>query len=185
MANKAELETYAEAPFFKPDPRRIAECVAWTGGAEQQEKVFWKLAELIGDRIEYLLKETVDQNGDEMVWRRVSGGIFRSDLVEVIGGDSELFFHDSGFQFCARSPETDDYFAYDEHGIFWIYSKDPRYLAHLREAGLAERDVPLICDFGHWHVRPKNAEERLEKFIGLLRERSQFSERENPRQTGS
>ena len=137
------------------------------------------MIELIGDRIEYLLKEHIDEDEGRLIWRRTSGGIYPKDLRSVVESDSELFFHDSGFQFCARSPETGDYFAYDEHGIFWIYSEDSRYLKKLRKAGLEERDAALICDSPHWHVRPKDAKERLECFINTLLENSQFSERDD------
>jgi hypothetical protein len=178
MPSKAELDSYAGSAFFKPDPSGLADLVVWAGDAMHQERLFWVLLPIIGDRIDYLFKEHVDCKGDEMLWRRVTGGIFRDDLSEVIRSDAELFFCDSGFQFCARTPDSNDYFAYDEHGLFWIYSKDPRYLTALQDQGLANSNSPLICDFAHWHVRPKGAEQRLESFIELLQTRSQFSERE-------
>jgi hypothetical protein len=180
MANKAELNGYSEEPFFKADKDYDQErIVAWAGGAEQQEQLFWSLTEVVGERIDYLFKKEIDQDTDGIVWRRVSGGILSSDLRSAVQTDADLFFHDSGFQICLRIPDSGDYFAYDEHGIFWIYSNDERFRQSLEQAGLSERDAPLICDSGHWHVRPKDAEQRLERFIKTLVSRSRFYDRES------
>ena len=188
MANKAELNGYTEEPFYKSDkdyeePRFIA----WAGGADQQAQLFWILAEVIGERIDYLFKEEIDTNSDGIAWRRIFGGILYEDLKSVVESDADLFFHDSGFQFCLRIPESNDYFAYDDHGIFWIYSDgdDKRFLKALERAGLSERDAPLICDSAHWHVRPKNAEERLNIFIETLMSSSKFYEREDTEPSAS
>jgi len=178
-ANKAELNDYLQAPFFKVAPGGHADLVAWAGGAEQQELLFWSLTRAVGERIDYLFKEYVDKKDDRIVWRRVKGGIFFKDLEVVVQSDHEFFFHDCGFQLCVGEAEREDYFAYDEHGIFWIYSKDKRYRAALLTVGLRERDAPLICDSPHWHVGVRQTEERLEKFVGVLIEHSQFAEREN------
>jgi hypothetical protein len=179
MANKAELTGYSEKPFFKNDKGyNQGRIVAWAGGADQQKQLFWSLAEVIGERIDYLFKEGIDTNSDGIVWRRISGGILSNDLKSAIESDSDLFFHDSGFQMCLRIPDNVDYFAYDEHGIFWIYSNDERFRMILEQAGLSKRDAPLICDKEHWHVRPKDAEQRLEHFIETLLNLSKFYDRE-------
>jgi hypothetical protein len=186
MANKAELNGYTEKPFYKTDQDyEEARFIAWLGGADQQAQLFWSLAEVIGERIDYLFKEEIDTNSDGIVWRRIFGGILYEDLKSVVESDAELFFHDSGFQMCLRMPESNDYFAYDEHGIFWIYSDDKRFLKALEKSGLSERDAPLICDSAHWHVRPKNAEERLDSFIETLMNFSKFYEREDTEPSAS
>ncbi|MEW6585492.1 MAG: hypothetical protein AB1442_07735 [Nitrospirota bacterium] len=180
MANKAELNGYSEEPFYKPDKDyEEARFIAWAGGATQQAQLFWSLAEVVGERIDYLLKEEIDKNSDGIVWRRIFGGILYDDLKSVVESDEDLFFHDSGFQMCLRIPDSDDYFAFDDHGIFWIYSDDKRFLKALEKSGLSERDAPLISDSAHWHVRPKDAEERLNSFIEKLMSLSKFCERED------
>lgn len=180
MANKAELNGYSEKPFFKTDKDYDqGRIIAWAGGADQQKRLFWSLAEVIGERIDYLFKEEVDTNADGTVWRRISGGILLSDLRSAVESDADLFFHDSGFQICLRIPDSGDYFAYDEHGIFWIYANDERFRKVIEESGLSEGEAPLICDSGHWHVRPKDAEHRLEHFTDTLMKLSKFYEREN------
>ena len=186
MTNKAELNGYSEKPFFKTDKNYDQErIVAWAGDADQQKRLFWSLADIIGERIDYLFKEEIDTNSDGIVWRRISGGIFLIDLKSVVESDADLFFHDSGFQICLRIPDSGDYFAYDEHGIFWIYSNDERFRKVLEESGLSESEGTLICDTAHWHVRPKNAEERLEGFIETLMSLSKFYEREDTEPSAS
>lgn len=180
MTNKTELNGYSEEPFFKIDTDyEQVRIIAWAGGAEQQEQLFWSLAEVIGERIDYLFKEEIDADAKGSVWRRISGGILFEDLKSVVEIDTELFFHDSGFQICLRIPDSEDYFAYDEHGIFWIYSRDERFRQSLEQVGLSERNASLICDSGHWHVRPKDAEQRLERLIETLISQSKFYDRES------
>ena len=180
MANKAELNGYAEKPFYKTDKDfDQVRIIAWAGNADQQAQLFGLLAEVVDKRIDYLFKEENDRNEDGIVWRRISGGILYEDLKTVVESDVDLFFHDSGFQICLRIPESEEYFAYDEHGIFWIYSNNKGFLKVLEQSGLSEKEAPLICDSAHWHVRPKDAERRLENFIEILMKLSKSYEREN------
>ena len=95
MANKAELNDYSEKPFFKVDKTyEQGRLIAWSGGAKQQEQLFWTLIEVIGEKIDYLFKEEIDVGTDDTVWRRISGGILSGDLRSAIETDADFFFHD-------------------------------------------------------------------------------------------
>ncbi len=180
MVNKAELRGYSEEPFFKTDKDYDqGRIIAWAGDVERQAQLFWSLAEALGERIDYLLKVELDVNEKASQWRRIFGNILLSDLKVAIKSHDELFFHDSGFQICLRKPDSGEYFAYDEHGIFWIYSNDECFIKILKESGLSEREAQLICDSSHWHIRPNNAEYRLEQFIQTLIKFSQYNECED------
>lgn len=142
MVNKAELRGYSEEPFFKTDKDYDqGRIIAWAGDVERQAQLFWSLAEALGERIDYLLKVELDVNEKASKWRRIFGNILLSDLKVAIKSHDELFFHYSGFQICLRKPDSGEYFAYDEHGIFWIYSNDERFIKILKESGLSEREA--------------------------------------------
>ena len=166
---KSTVDGYEKSPFYfeekNGDSTRL---VAWVGDERSQRKVFLDLLSVIGDRIDYLLKESDGLDEEEIRWKRLQGGILRSNLVEIIEKNKEWFFGDGGFQFCARTPESSDYFAYDDHGIFWIYSDLPEFRITLERNGFEEREDDLITSAGHWHVHPKNSEFKADTFRSEL-----------------
>jgi len=142
---------------------------------EESERAFLFLLEKMGDRVEYLFKEDLESEEPNR-WLHISGGIHKDELKNLIKTFEEWFFTDSAFQFCIREPDIKGYFAYDEHGIFFIYDKDEKEV--LRKLGIADERRELLTDKGHWHVRPKDAESTLPKFKVALKETSVFCEDE-------
>ncbi len=162
---KSAVDGYEKSPFyFQEKEGGSSRLVAWVGDERSQENAFFDLLEVIGDRIDYLLKEGDGFDEEEIKWKCLQGGILHSELVQVIERNKEWFFGDGGFQFCARIAEHSDYFAYDDHGIFWIYSDIPEFRIVLEENGFEEREDDLITSTGHWHVHPKDPEIKAEKF---------------------
>lgn len=96
-----------------------------------------------------------------------------------------MFFHDSGFQICLRIQDSDDYFAYYEYGIFWIYSNDECFRKSLEQSGLSETNEHLISDPFHWNFRLKDKRQCLVRFIGISMSSSKFCEREDTEHPGT
>lgn len=162
---KSVATGYEKSPFyFEDDEADMTRLVAWVGNEESQEKVFFGLLEVMGERIDYLLKESDGAEEEEQKWKRIQGGIYRPDLLDVIKKNKEWFFGDGGFQFCARIAEQNDYFAYDDHGLFWIYSNLPEFLSVLEKNGFEKRKDDLITKSGHWHIMVKESEIKAEVF---------------------
>lgn len=162
---KSAVDGYEKPPFyFQEKEGDSTRTVAWVGDERSQEKVFFDLLNVIGDRIDYLLKEADGFDEEEIRWKRIQGGILHSNLVEVIENNKDWFFGDGGFQFCARIAEHPDYFAYDDHGIFWIYSDLPEFKIVLERNGVEEREDNLITSTGHWHIHQKDSEIKADKF---------------------
>jgi hypothetical protein len=75
----------------------------------------------MADQIEYLFKEDIQDESESNRWIRLFGGIYKSDLLKLVWEFEDWFFSDSIFKFCVREPEHEENFAYDEHGLFFIY----------------------------------------------------------------
>lgn len=118
---KATVGGYAKKPFFflehSGENRRWA---AWIAGEAEQKRAFYSLVEVIGPRVDYLLKINVGVSDDTITWERTMGGVMKDDFLRLVGRFEKWFFADGNFQICVRRAETSDYFAYDDHGIFWM-----------------------------------------------------------------
>jgi hypothetical protein len=176
---KAMRPGYAEKPFFFKSDNRI---VAWDAEEARQKALFWALLDGFGPHIEYLLKEdrrwpVPDGTVEEERWIRLTGGIEKPALAALVAGAERWFFGDSGFQLCVREAEHAGYFAYDEHGLFFLYDL-PDAAALLTRMGYTERQEELISDQPHWEARPAGAADQLALFKKALKERSAFWEDE-------
>src|SRR5262249_47430119 len=108
------------------------------------------------------------------------GGIQKRDLLDLISQRETWFFGDSGFQLCVREPDREGYFAYDEHGLFFLYDL-PHAAELLARMGFANRAAKLVSDGEHWELRPNDAEHELEDFKRALKLRSLFFSDEGDR----
>lgn len=175
---KAARDDYNEDGFFYREQNgKEWRFVVWDSSEKMQSDIFLQLVANMSDRIEYLFKEDIDDESEDLRWIRISGGIYKDNLISLIKKFDAWFFSDSCFQMCCREPEISGYFAYDEHGVFYIYNKDAE--AMLRNLGLkltSKREI--ISDKPHWHVRPKDAESSLADFKTKLKESSVFFEDE-------
>ena len=171
---KSARNDYSENPFFYTEvfegsPRTIA----WDQSTENQKKIFYSLVGLFGDRIDYLFKECTGEDSEYESWVRISGGIYKTDLIHLIEQNEEWFFNDSIFQFCFKNADCKPYVAYDEHGIFFIYDmKECEDL--LKKIGLSYSVKELISDKSHWEIRPKDCESKLKRFKKILKDNSVF-----------
>jgi hypothetical protein len=170
---KAARNAYDETAFFYSEPLEGGyRIVGWYPREKDQMKLFFLLLERMGDRIEYLFKEEDLKSENPNQWTRISGGIYKNKLKALIQKYEKWFFNDSSFQFCAREPDINGYFAYDEHGIFFIYDKDEK--ENVKGLGAVEAPRELLTAKGHWHIRPKDAEKTLAEFKRVLKESSVF-----------
>ncbi len=123
--------------------------------------------------IEYLFKEDFDNSTKEKQWVRISGGIYKNTLITLIKKFDKWFFSDSIFQLCCREPDVEGYFAYDEHGVFYIYDKEVKdTLLKLEFSSSTKKE--LLSEKPHWHVRPKDAEATLARFKQEIKNESVF-----------
>jgi uncharacterized protein YndB with AHSA1/START domain len=185
---KAYRPGYDETPFFYEETfAKGTRVVAWDGRAAGQKRLFYALLGTFGETIDYLFKAAGDgvpegppNAAPDAAWRHISGGILKSDLLALIGARESWFFADSHFQLCLRQHGEDGYFAYDEHGLFFLYAmSDVDRL--LTPMGLAKRRRELVSEGGHWAIRPAASAAELASFKRELKTKSQFYKDESER----
>ncbi len=176
---KSARKDYTESAFFYREQNgKEWRLVAWDPSETGQRALFYRLIDDMADRIEYLFKEDLDDESGELRWKRISGGIYKERLTALIQRFDKWFFTDSIFQFCCREPQVPGYFAYDEHGIFYMYNMDAKEM--LLSLGFTASDKKeIISDKPHWHARPKNAERFLAEFKAELKRSSVFYDDED------
>lgn len=172
---KAYRADYAHTMFCFSEPFGDGfRLIVWHEEEGVQKALFFDLLESMGERIEYLFKEEVDAEAEDR-WSRICGGLYKDDLKRLIHRFQDWFFSDSAFQFCVREPGVTGYFAYDEHGIFFVYDNDVRDI--LTGRGFPEEQeerYELLSDKPHWHKSPRNGDERLADFKEALKQASVF-----------
>jgi len=167
---KATKNKYNEAPFFFTEKSDYGKrTIAWHSDEAAQRELFLILLSGMNEWIEYLFKEDTGGEGFER-WVRISGGMYKSDLLKLIKKHEKWFFTDSIFQFYCREPKVRGYFAYDENGIFIIIDKDVKVL--LTDLGYSNKKVELLSYTPHFS--PKGCEKQLSKFKNELKQKSVF-----------
>ncbi len=92
----------------------------------------------------------------------------KSKLKSTLVDFEELVLHDGYHDLMLRRPETGDYISFDEHGLVFIYSQDD-YSDILEGLGLTHNpNEKLIYNYDHWHYRPANGRQELNKLIKEL-----------------
>jgi hypothetical protein len=181
---KSARNDYKEKPFYyKEDFEGQRKTVAWDEATESQKKILYGIMDLMDERIEYLFKEDTGEGDGYSRWSRIIGGIYKTTLLELISSYEKWFFNDSIFQFCFKAPGQDEYVAYDEHGLFFIYGVSGCEEV-LKRIGLKNSKRALIINEPHWSVRPKDSECSLNKFKKQLKSRSVLYEDESEQVDG-
>ena len=94
-----------------------------------------------------------------------SGIIQKTELLSIVAIHDEVIFHHGKYDFMLRNSQTEEYFAFDEHGLLFIYT-DQDYSEILHQLGAERRqDEPLIYEYDHWHIGLPEGEE---KFAALI-----------------
>jgi hypothetical protein len=165
---KAMREGYSPGPFFfrqEYEPGKLR-WVAWTGSLPQLKKLFYRVLCFFPENVDILLKlepaEGADPNTDS--WQRYHGNCSLNRLLPVIEENEDQVFTDGGSQLCVMCGGGGDYFALDEHGIFFLYADDDGMRELCGELGFEERQADLLTDQGCWRYRP-GGNERWQAFI--------------------
>jgi len=167
---KAWARDYNETPFcFEQSSAHGRRLVAWTEDDEQTRRIFYALLDSFPQTIKVLLKICVGQNPKEKpLWSRYQAEIDRLLFVKTVQANEHYVFSDGMNQLCIKDPESDRYFAFDDHGIFFLYAPLPTDVDLFRSHGFAERYAEPLYAIPHFqHTLPNS--ERLEmKFLSEL-----------------
>ena len=167
---KAWSRDYEETPFFfeqksKTGPRLIA----WAEDPTLTKGVFYKILDAFPQEIEILLKIEFREPNSKPLWSRYYKLVEKSLLIDEIRKNETYVFSDGSHQLCVKDPNTSRYLAFDEHGIFFLYSPTAEDVRVFRSLGFEPRYAEPIFSKPHFQHTPPEAEKLEMKFVTALR----------------
>jgi hypothetical protein len=167
---KAWAAEYEEAPFFfEEKSQRGSRIVAWSEETKQTQEALFAVIDSLPWDVDILLKVCVGHDSkDQPLWSRYHGVVQRSRLVEAIEANEKYIFSDGMHQLCLKDPESDRYLAFDDHGIFFLYSPFPTDSNLFKALGFEERYAEPLFANPHFQCTPKGSEEMEQRFVAEL-----------------
>ena len=168
--HKSIAKNYNPTPFYFREQcnRDETRLVVWSPNLNQMKEFFYQALRIFPEKVEVLLKIEKEDKGPQEKWDRYYGQLPRTELEEAIKQSETIIFQDGESQMNVRRQDTGDYITVDEHGIIYVYSKSERFEKLCQENGFGERLEKLVSDLGHWHISPKEAQRKRDKFIKNL-----------------
>lgn len=166
---KAWAKEYETEPFYfiqTSDVRKRV--IAWSGNPEQVKAAFYKLLEQFPYDVEIMLKIMFSLEDKEPKWQKFRAITSRSKLEEAVQKNELYVFADGMNQLWVRNPENKEYFAFDEHGIFFVYSGSEAFPELFSSLGFQERYEEPLYARSHFHHRPSHLEYLEMKFVSDL-----------------
>jgi hypothetical protein len=167
---KAWSREYEETPFFfEQNVKAGHRIIAWAEDSKLTRKAFYTIFESFPQVIEVLLKiEFRDSAEAKPLWSRYHGIIDRWQVTKVIQENEVYVFSDGAHQLCFKIPQNDRYVAFDEHGIFFLYSPTAEDAKNFRSLGFESRYAEPIFSKPHFHHAPPEPEKLEMKFVTQL-----------------
>jgi hypothetical protein len=171
---KAFSPSYRESAFcFSPETQAGYRLVAWSPFIEQTKALFYESVDAFTEEIRILLKfrdpEVESENTEDADWTRYVGQARKEEFLSSIRNHEEVVFKDGYSQLCVREGEYSDYFAFDEHGIFFFYSHNPAFRQICEKLGFEQRSAEPIYSVHHFQRQiPDLQEKRLSLIADLV-----------------
>jgi hypothetical protein len=167
---KAWAKEYEEAPFFfEQKSDHGSRLIAWSEEPDQTRRAFYAIIESLPWEVEVLLKISVDRSPDDKpLWSRYHGSFNRSHLIKIIQANEDYVFSNGMHQLCLKDPESDRYLAFDEHGIFFLYSPRDGDADLFKSLGFESRYAEPLYGIPHFQHTGPDAETMEMKFITEL-----------------
>ncbi|EEF58049.1 hypothetical protein [Pedosphaera parvula] len=166
---KAWAKEYGAEPFyFIQTSEARTRLIAWSGNPEQVKSAFYKLLEHFSFDVEVMLKIMFSLEDKDPMWQKFRAVVNRSKLVDVVHKNEAYVFADGMNQLWIRNQENKEYFAFDDHGIFFVYSSSPVFTELFSSLGFQERYEEPLYARSHFHHRPSHLEYLEMKFVSDL-----------------
>jgi hypothetical protein len=169
---KAWAKEYEEAPFFfsEKSDQGARRLVAWTEESTQTQQAFYAIIEKLPWELDLLLKICVGHGQKEKpLWARYHGLVNQSQLIHAIQENELYIFSDGMHQLCLKDPQSDRYLAFDDHGVFFLYSPLPEDVELFQSLGFNQRHAELIFSAPHFQCTPPDSDKLEKKFMTALK----------------
>ena len=130
--------------------------------------LFVEAVRMLGGDLLVLLKETAgdaEQGRGAAKGRRYFGqSVAAETLARQIELKRDWLAEDGHHQIMARRTGTTDYVVLDDHGLLFVYSRDPRFEAWLASHGIPRRQPWVKTDVDHLHCLTEDHDFQIRSF---------------------
>ncbi len=129
--------------------------------------LFAEAVAILGGELLVLLKETSGDadRGQVSKGRRYFGqGVPAEALVRALDLKHDWLAEDGHHQLMARRTGTNDYVVLDDHGLLFVYSRDPRFEEWLQSHGVPKRQPWVKTDVDHLHCLTEDHDFQIRSF---------------------
>ncbi len=170
---KSARNDYNPDPFyFFEENETFKRYVVYNPFYDVIKNIFIDIISNYNSEIEILLKDLkdYDETGKkDIIWDHYYTKTTKDKILEALDVHSKYIFYDGYQQLCIRDSITEDYFAFDDHGILFIYSENKLIEDILKKYKIKNSKNELILEKPHWHIRPKDADDLKISFIKDLK----------------
>jgi hypothetical protein len=171
LSIKAWAKEYEESSFFfEQEFEKGRRIIAWSEEPEQIKAALYAIIGNFPDTVEILLKIEVCRDSENRCqWSRFHGETNQSLLIRVIRENELYVFADGMHQLCLKDPNSDRYVAFDEHGIFFVYSPNAADVEIFRSLKFDPHYAEPIYSMPHFQCTPPDSEVLEHKFVKDLK----------------
>lgn len=178
--NKIKIDSKAVSPDYNPEPFYFVEASetgevrmpCWSPDPAPLIEIMLQALNGFPEEVGVLLKARVETSltqADQDEWVRFFGYCNKRAVQNVVARFRKFIQCDSTHQFMVRNTDTGEYLVFDDYGILWIYSEDPKFMHFLQKRGYSEKKgQKLICEGPIWRLTAPDSADQLRQIVDLL-----------------
>jgi hypothetical protein len=178
--NKIKIDSKAVSPDYNSGPFYFVEASetgeirmpCWSPDPDPLMEIMLELLKAFPEDVGVLIKarvETSSTQPKEDEWLRFFGYCNKRAVQNAVVRFRKFIQCDSTHQFMVRNTDTGEYLAFDDYGILWIYSENPKFKEILQGRGFSEKKgQPLINEGPTWRLTAPDSAGQLRQLVDLL-----------------
>jgi hypothetical protein len=178
--NKIKIDSKAVSPDYNPGPFYFVEASqtgevrmpCWSPDPAPLMEIMLETLNGFPEEVGVLIKarvETSSTHPEEDEWVRFFGYCNKRAVQNAVARFRKFIQCDSTHQFMVRNTDTGEYLVFDDYGILWIYSGDPKFIEILQGRGYSEKKgQKLIYEGPSWRLTAPDSAGQLRQLVDLL-----------------
>lgn len=178
--NKIRINSKAVSPDYNPGPFYFVETSetgevrmpCWSPDPAPLMEILLEALNAFPEEVGVLIKarvETSSTQPEEEEWVRFFEYCNKRAVQNAVARFRKFIECDSTHQFMVRNTDTGEYLAFDDYGILWIYSEDPKFIDILQRRGYSEKKgQTLIYEGSIWRLTAPDSPGQLKQLVDLL-----------------
>ena len=172
--SKAVSPGYNPRPFYSVDASETGEVrmPCWSPDPAPLVEIMLEALNGFPEEIGVLIKarvETSSTQPEEDGWVRFFGYCNKRAVQNAVARFRKFIQCDSTHQFMVRNTDTGEYLVFDDYGILWIYSRDPKFIDILQGRGYSEKKgQTLVYEGPTWRLTAPDSGGQLRQLVDSL-----------------